>query len=54
MNVKLTKIVRMISNAKPMNAGIPAPIFYVVTGLLVKQKLIKLYVTVLPDCKEIL
>jgi hypothetical protein len=44
----------MISNAKPMNAGIPVPLFYVETGLLVKQKLIRLYVIALPECKEIL
>ena len=54
MNVKLTKTVRMINNAKPTNVEIPAAIFYVVAGLIVKLKLIKLYVIAQAECKEIL
>ena len=54
MNVKLTKIALMISNARTMNAGIPALTFYAAIELLVKQKLTRLHVIALPERKEIL
>ena len=54
MNVKWTMIVRLVKNVRTMNAKILACESVVEVGQNVKPKHIKLFVTALLECREIL